>query len=547
MKQSQIRIRRRRESGIALITVLLISVATAMLLGASLCVTLTSSKLGWSQARAEVALQLADAGINSELQYIAQNQGQSLISLKSSQPLAAVGVTIKYPGENFAIKGRSGTVPGFSSGNFWVYSSNDAAGTTAWDGVTSPFYITASGYVNKTWQRVQVSTQTTSLFNLYGTIALGSYNGNSTGVTVAPSASVVVTGPAGRNGQVSTGTGSTFTAPQAINANGCTYSNGQFTSSHVATGGTLVSCNQPYVYPTCAQIIKQACGHNEYSDDDAWTWRKSNCDNANKVYTYRSDATDSTIKASNCTKVVGGCGTVLNNADWNTCNTKPGTYDSSGYYWFWYWQNPTVSVQTLIFEPGDYYFSSVQLAYDASCEMIADTQAYASGGTPGQIRFWIYDKGSSVTDDCIQLPITNTLAAGETDADCGRFRMYFGKDGHECQFKRPSGCKDWQGNTRNDDFEYHCGVYACSKQPDQIPASTGNGCQSNPSSDSTKTGCQVHLCGQTSRSSGCAKITGSCLTDKLKCEGGCTLNYKASNYCNSDPCSGGKILSWCKK
>ena len=154
MKHSQVRNRRRREAGVALITVLMISVATAMLLGASLCVTLTSSKLGWTQARAEAALQLADAGINSELQYIAQNQGQSMISLKSSQPLAAVGITLQYPGENFTVKGRPGTVAGYTGGQFFVYSSNDAAGTTAWDGVTSPFYITASGYVNKTWQNV---------------------------------------------------------------------------------------------------------------------------------------------------------------------------------------------------------------------------------------------------------------------------------------------------------------------------------------------------------------------------------------------------------
>jgi len=227
MKHSQPRIRRHREAGVALLTVLMISMATAMILGASLCVSMTSSKLGWSQARAESALQLADAGVNSELQYIAQNTGQTLISLRSSQPVAGVGVTIQYPGENFPIKGRNGTVPGFSGGQFWVYSSNDAAGTVPWDGVTSPFYITASGYINNAWQRVQVSTQSGSLFNLYGTVALGSYTGDNTGVTVAGGSNVVVTGPAGINGTVTTGSGGSITAPQAINANTCTNSTGQ--------------------------------------------------------------------------------------------------------------------------------------------------------------------------------------------------------------------------------------------------------------------------------------------------------------------------------
>jgi len=546
MKHSQPRIRRHREAGVALLTVLMISMATAMILGASLCVSMTSSKLGWSQARAESALQLADAGVNSELQYIAQNTGQTLISLRSSQPVAGVGVTIQYPGENFPIKGRNGTVPGFSGGQFWVYSSNDAAGTVPWDGVTSPFYITASGYINNAWQRVQVSTQSASLFNLYGTVALGSYTGDNTGVTVAGGSNVVVTGPAGINGTVTTGSGGSITAPQAINANTCTNSTGQFTSSNVASGGTLVKQPTPYVYPTCATIIKQACGHPEYSDDQAWSWRSTNNCNSSCVYTYTSSANDSSIKPQNCQRLSGGCGTTLSNSCWANANTKPGTYNSNGYNWWWWWQNPTQAVQTLIFEPGDYYFTSVQLAYDCTCEMVIDSQAYASGGTPGQVRFWCHDPGSSPTDDSCSLPITHLPASGQSSADPGLFRIYYGKDNHCCQFNRPSNCTDWQGNTVTGDFEYVCGIYACSKQPDTV-VSTSGGCTPNPNSDSTKHGCKIGLCGQSSRSAGCCKITGSCLCDKLSCQGGCTLNYQASTRCDSDPCSGGKILSWCKK
>jgi len=545
MKHSQPRIRRRREAGVALVTALIISLATAMLLGASLYVSMTSNKLGWAQAQAESSLQLADAGINWELQYIAQNTGQSLISLRASAPVAAVGVTLQYPGENFAIKGHNGTVPGYAGGQFWVYASNDAAGNTAWDGVTSPFYITASGYTNKVWQRVQITTQTQSLFNLYGSGALGSYNNSPTSVTLGSGSTVVVTGPAAINGTVSSGSGSSFTAPTAINGNTCTYSSGQFTSSNVASGGTLVSQQAPYVYPTCASIIRQTCGQPNYTDSQAWNWRSNNCNNSTGVYTYTNSASDATISTHNCQRVSGGCGTTLNNADWNNANTKPGTYNSNGYQWWWYWQPPTQAVQTLIFEPGDYYLTSVQLSYDCTCEMVVDPEAQASGGTPGQVRFWVYDPGSSPTNDSISNPIINTCPSGQSTPDCGKFRIYYGKDSCSCQFNRPSNCSDWQGNTVTGDFEYHCGVYACSKQPDTGVSSTG-GCQAN-TGDATKHGCTVTLCGQSSRSNGCCKITGSCLTDKLSCQGGCTLNYQASSYCGNDPCSGGKVLSWCKK
>jgi len=334
--------------------------------------------------------------------------------------------------------------------------------------------------------------------------------------------------------------------PHGVNGNGCTYSSGQLTGSNT-TGGDLVSTKAPFCFPTCGDVIRRACGHPEYSDNDCYSWQSSHCNNSNGCYTYKSNTNDATINTSNCTKLTGGCGTTLSNSCFTSCGTHPGTYTSSGYYYWWWWQNPTVAVQTLIFEPGDYYFNSVQLAYSASCECIIDSQAYASGGTPGQVRFWICPTGSGDTDDNISLPITHLPASGQSAPDCGLFRIYCCKDSHACNFTRPSGCNDWQGNAVSGDFEYHCGLYACTRKPDQIPTADGTDCQTNPNIDTTKHGCTVHLCGQTTRSNGCCKITGSCISDKLQCTGGCTLNYKASVTCGNDPCSGAKCISWCKK
>ncbi|MDR3688782.1 MAG: hypothetical protein P4L46_05325 [Fimbriimonas sp.] len=547
MKHLQPRIRRRREAGIALITALMISLITATLLAASLCVSMTSSKLGWNQERSEAALQMADAGINWELQYIAENSGQTNVTLMSSQPVAATGTTIKYPSESFAIKGANGTVPGFTGGQFWVYASNDTAGSTAWDGVTSPFYITSSGLVNGAWNRVQIKTQSSSVFNIYSSATTGSYSGDPTTITVGGGGSVVATGPITVNGTVTTGSGSTISVPTGINSNGCTYTSGQLTTTHIQSGGKLCTNQAPVVYPTCASLIKKSCGHTEYSDSQAWSWCSNHCNNSSCVYTYKSGATDDTVSSHNCCQLTGGCGTSLSNSCWNNAGTHPGTYNSSG-YWYWWWSSPpTYAVQTLIFEPGDYYFTSMQLAYDCSCEMVIDPEGYASGCTPGQVRFWVNDPGSSPTNDSCSLPITNTCPSGTSTPDCGKFRIYYGKDNCCCQFNRPSGCCDWQGNTITGDFEYHCGIYACTRQPDTTVSTTG-GCTPNTTIDTTKHGCKIGLCGcDSNRSHGCCKITGSCLCDKLSCQNSCTLNYQASSYCGNDPCGGGQILSWCKK
>jgi len=562
MKHSHPRIRRRRDSGIALVTALMITLITSTLLAASLCVSMTANKLGWTQAEAESALQLADAGVNWELQYIAENTGQTSVTLMSSQPVAAVGATLEFPGENFLIKGTSGTVPGYNNGQFWAYASNDSAGDVAWDGVTSPFYITGTGLTNGVWNRVQITTTSASIFNVYGSGALGSYTTSPTTVTVASSSSVVVSGSAAINGTVSSGSGSSFTAPTAINSNTCTYSSGQFTSSNVSSGGSLCSRQAPVVYPTCASIIRKCCSQPSYTDAQAWSWRSSNCNNSTGVYTYNSWTNNSTISTSNCQQLSGGCGTKLTNSCWNNANTCPGTSNSNGYWWGWYWGNPTYAVQTLIFEPGDYYFTSCQLAYNNTCQLVIDPQGLASGCAAGQVRFWLYDPGSSPTNDSISLPIDCTCSGGSvfscagtaqqsnattssTNCDCGMFRIYDGKDNCSCTFNRPANCTDCNSNTVTGDFTYCCGCYACTKQPDTAVSSSG-GCQA-ATDDPTKHGCTVGLCGcDHNRSDGCCKITGSCLCDKLSCQNSCTLQYKASTFCGNDPCSGGQVTSWCK-
>ncbi len=538
MKHFSLKARRHREAGAALITVLMVSLCTAMLLATGLTMAMTTQMLGYNQSYSQAALQLADAGVNSELQYIAQNVSTATVTLKSSQPVVSSGVTVTLPGQSTPVLGRVGNVYGYSNGNYYVYSSNNASGSVAWDGVTSPFYITCSACVSGCWQTVQIQSGTTSLFNVYGVFSTGDSSTSST-VTVAGGSNVTVTGSAGINGTVSQSGSCSFTAPTCINCNHGAHPSGQFGSGNCCSGGHVCSCTPPIVYPRTADCCRNCFGCSpSCSDATAYSTCQSHCCNSSCVYQYTSTASSSTICTQNCCPLPGGCGTQLNNNCWANANIKPGTYTSD--YWWW-WQNPTVAVQTLIFEPGDYYFTDLKCAYDASKECIIDPCAYASGGTPGQVRFWCCDcnaKTDGATNDYIQCPITNTCAAGSSTPDPGQFRIYYDKDSCTCTFTRPDNICDWTGNTVTGDFNYYCGIYCCSK----------------PAGDSSsRVGCCCGFCGTQnkngcgSQNDGCAHLCGSMLCDKLSFQGNCECDYCQSQTCTKDPCSGGCAVSWsCK-
>jgi len=496
---------------------------------------MTTQMLGYNQANSQAAMELADAGANSELQTVALNVGNSVISLKADLPVVSAGVTISLPGTSTPVKGRVGTVSGYNGGNYYVYASNDAAGTTAWDGVTSPFYITSSACVNGCWQTVQIQSGTTSLFNVYGVFSLGDSSSSST-VTVASGANVTVTGTAGINGTVSQGSSCSFTAPTCINANCSKHSSGQLTSGNCSSGGNLCSCQPPLVYPKTSDCCRSCFGCAPGTSDSAtYSTCQSHCCNSSCVYQYTNSAYNTNINTNNCCPLSGGCGQQLNSNCFNNANIEPGTYNSNGWWW---WQNPTVAVQTLIFEPGDYYFNSMQLPYDASKQIIIDPCAYASGGTPGQVRFWCCDCNAATdgaTNDYCQQPITNTCPSGSSTPDPGQFRLYYDKDSCTCNFTRPDNITDCNGNTVTGDFNYYCGIYACSK----------------PATDtSSKVGCCCSFCGTSNHSGcsssndGCAHLCGSMLCDHLSFQGNCKCDYTVSKTCTKDPCSGGCAVSW---
>ncbi len=507
----------RRERGAALITALIVACLVALLLGASLSVALTSGKLAYNQVDSEAAVQLAEAGIDSELQVISFDAGASSSSGRSSQPVVYSGVTAELPNTTTPVLGRPGTVTGYTGGTYYVYSSNDAAGTTAWDGVTSPFYITASAAVNNCWHTVQVTNNTNSAFNQYGNFALGTTPGNTTGVTVASGATVTVSGTSGVNGTVSTGTGSTFTATTVLNADTSSNPTGQFTSSN----GSVTSQTTPIIYPTTTTAIQNITG----STSSLGTIITNGCGNNGYVYEYKSSNQDVTLSTANCKQYQKQPSTLMNSC-WSGVHQKP--FNSAGI------GGGDKKIQTMIFEPGDYYFTQIQLTYDSSKELVLDPCAYASGGTPGCIRFFCYDPNAATdgnTGDYIQMPFTETLASGQSTPDPGSLKFYYANDGLGLTFTRPPNILDAAGNNLTSDFTYYLNAWGVSKQAGDT---------------SSLKGTTISFVGTSSASTGGVAINGSVLSDKMSFGGVTKLTYVKAANTSGDPCISATVLNYSK-
>ncbi len=515
---------RRRERGAALVAALAFAVMTALISSATLWVSSTHYTRAYAEARSESALLLAEGGVNDELAHLAEGVGNP----DPSDPVVTAGETTVYPGEGHAVYGRKGYVSATDE-TYWVCTSanewaRSGAAPQPWDGMAETFWVTASANVKGSWRRTEVQVSKQSLFGPYAVYSNGGDdNCTSSGVSLDVSADVTITGTSGTNGKVSCAAGARLSVGSCVNANKGNCSSAQYTSSTQRTGSTLCSRNTPYAYPSCSTVLKKSCGLTSYSDGGAWSYLKLNNDNYAGIYTYRSGATSSTISTGACVRA-GYSGTTCrnftyfsstSNGAWDYCRSKPGTGGA---------------VKTLILEPGDYYFSSLQLNYDSGTELVIDPQAYASGGTPGQVRIWINDASWFPMDDNIDIPIKMTTTTGTTEADPSLFRIYYSKDGNCLNFNRPSGCKDYRGVSITGDWDFCGGVYAVTR------SANTQGC-------STTIGAQVKFTGCTSTTTGNGKchFTGSVMCDRAAFSGGCKVDASASCAHKKDPPCGARI------
>ncbi|MBS1708388.1 MAG: hypothetical protein JSS65_06650 [Armatimonadetes bacterium] len=571
----------RKIAAVALVPAIAFVFAISLVLGGTMVLVANHYNLGWYNSRTDSALLLAEAGINDEITYIAQHLGDTAVTSKSSQPTAGVGETEVYPGEGHVVYGRKGTVSGFSSKYFWVYSSMDSAGATAWDGITPNFYVTARAKVDGAWRKVQAQVKGESVFSLYAIVALASYTNNSNAISLS-SATATISGTMLTNGQVSNSS-STIVASNAINANTISNNTGQFTASNVANGGTLYSQSAPWVYPSTVEVLKLLKGQTGLSDSAAWTWigTAANNSNATGIYTYRTTAQNSTISSGNCQLASGvslGGTPVLQNSTFTGANAKPGTTRSSN--------NVTISaignttpisittssnhglgtgdsvqitgatpagvngqwvvtktgpksftlngstalgagstgtaspnlVKTIILEPGDYYLSQINISYASTIELIVDPNALASGGTAGQVRIWINDTTNGAQNDTLSIPISGPNG---TTLSPDSFRLYYGKDNRGITISRPNSITDYAGNTISADFTLYGGVYCVTKKPGDA---------------SSLNGTQITFSGNTSGNTAKIVLNGALVADKVAFQGLCQITYSPSS--KTDPLIG---------
>jgi hypothetical protein len=192
--------RRRNERGAAMMAVVALTLFASMILGAVLLNARNQYTLTWARTNSESALLLAEGAINDEISYINIHMYDANTNTRSSQNTTANGEPYK---------GRKGSISGVN-GQFWVFTSADAAGTTAWDGNSSTLYITANARVNGAWRQVQIGgpNMYSSIFTNYGVFGVNNNNGtNTTNVTLNGAANLIVNGTVGTNGGVSCGTG----------------------------------------------------------------------------------------------------------------------------------------------------------------------------------------------------------------------------------------------------------------------------------------------------------------------------------------------------
>ncbi|RYG27104.1 hypothetical protein EON82_00690 [bacterium] len=512
MASSAPRLRRPRQRGVALLTALMVATVLSMIIGASLWVSVTHYGLNFAQTRSESALLLAEGGINDELAYIAANVGNTNVTTISSRYdyVNSGPETLQFPGENHAPYGRRGSLAGTTNEKFWVCTSaNDwskTAGTTPtpWDGKSGSFYVTSTAYVKGSWRRVSIGANGLSIFSLYAIFGLATYSNSSNAIGLS-SANVDIIGTAGTNGQVSNSS-STFLASNIINANTVDNPNGQFTGSNLKTGGTLYTQGSRFTYPTTVNVLKRLKGITGLTDAQAWANLKASNSNSTGVYTYKAGASSDVISTANCSSA-GTVAAIFNNntgsgnpkvGAWSIARAKPGTSNK---------------ISTLIFEPGDYYFEKFELAYNAATEFVIDPLALASGGTPGQVRFWIFDPSNGTQNDIVSLPIKATSTTGTPDPSL--FRLYYGKDGKTFTFARPSNVTDVNGVAIAGDFNVYGGVYAVTKVLNDSNSGTGIG-----------------FSGLTSAAAGRIVLKGSLLADKISFQGYCQVEYVPTGNVN---------------
>jgi len=416
-----------------MVTALILSFVTAMVVTSAVLYTGSARLNARAKGNSETALLLADAGINVELKKVTDAVQQYNGSTAWDTPTS---------------KG-SGSVAGVT-GTYSVWVSSSADGTGTWSG-SGKFYITCTATTVGASRKVVIQGSAYSIFDLFGIFAYNSdLSGSNSALKLTGNAVVTVDGNVGTNGVVSSGNG---TLTILSGSAGYNYNTDFVGTNHpqlTSANGTIYSFNFFKTFPTVPSLAQAAYnsgfaawqGQSGNQSKTIWDYMNSNFASSSapqgvgaglnsaesaRIYTWSSTATSTTPLSSTSVSLA-----------FPTANKPPGTtLDNSGL-----WtksgavvnNDPTTGKKCLILQPGDYYFSNVDLT-DSTKELIIDnggvTVTGAKNGNPDKIpvRIWIGRNSSGGNADAISIPISLT-----NSSDRSTFRVFYATDKQTLKF-----------------------------------------------------------------------------------------------------------------
>jgi hypothetical protein len=503
------KLRKNRREGAVLPLVLVVSFLAALVVSGGVVMAGSSFANVRSREDSEASLLLAEGGVNAELR-------------KVTAALETFSGSNNW--DNPSSKG-SGTIAGVP-GSYTVFVSADAAGTQTWNG-SGIFYVTCTATTpgaapGGTIRTVTTQANASSLFNGYGMFGTNtSSNGGPNSMTFSNNAQVNIGGVAGTNGHTSCdnscsvsyvcgyncGSNGNLCTGTCNNGNGWGWNGGNSGSGNAP----IYSCGQTRCVPTIPQVIRScssfsgSCGNMD--DDSTWNYLKNNQPSCEKSTICTWSGSNHTLCQSSCTQAYS------NHTPSTTCDHNLWTNADQCNV------NPNTGKKCLILQPGDYYFSNLQLqqADQNNYELIIDNAGQTCGGNPNgnQVRIWVCNSAGN-SNDTFNIPCTLT-----NSNDPSTFRIYYGTNNGtltSCATSY-SWWNQWWGNFNGNPVTGCLYAHAAT------------------SSHPTATCCCDF-------SNGCTTYTGSLVCDQVKCSSGClSVNYQAPaskcDPCGSVGCTGG--------
>jgi|GEM_PF-3635006 len=491
-----------------------------MLAAAGAILATSSYSRAWTETKSEVALQLAEAGVNEELRYVSSRIRQYRFPLSHSPTV--------LPGEPFP--GQPGSVAGVA-GKYWVYAT-DPGTTRPWSGqgaaeVTCVSMVWGDGLGQAVPEGARTVKRTVvikaipqSIFGMFALFALDASNDNNQpALGLGGSAVVEVRGDVGTNGLVQKGTGK-ISYLHAYN-----YRSGFAGFPGGSSGFTdepVYERPEPYVLPTVTEVLQTVVPANGKADP--WRWLAQHNDN-DAILQYASVGGSLTQRGTlragfkkSQTKLTNRRSNLSSSANLLTGTNKTGSIDLGS----WHEVNlrpGSTRVRTLILPPGDYFFEELKLIYDADTQIVIDngglTTATGRNSKRAPVRIWMQ---GAAQQDYVRLPVILTAPN-----DPSTFRIFFGKDGSVLSLERDS-------NFPAGDFQIAGAVYAITNRLDPVTLLPVNGALK---------GTEVDIYGSTSRPGDTTSLLGSVIADRIQLHGHCRVLHSGQPFgAGLDPASG---------